>query len=153
MRSVKHIILHCSAMSNQSQTAAVIRKLHTDPPPKGRGWKDIGYHYFIKFDGIVELGRSLETVGAHCEGYNEHSVGICLAGLHDWDFTPDQFSALRSLLTTLKMRYPDATLHPHSEFDKKGKTCPVFDINPFNELWNSLNYCKKPDKLVGEGSK
>jgi N-acetylmuramoyl-L-alanine amidase len=108
------------------------------PPPDGNGWKDVGYHYFIGFDGKLEAGRPLDAVGAHVEGQNAHSVGICLAGLKVFDFRPAQFDALKMLLALLKKAYPKATLHGHNEFTDK-KTCPVFNVQPLKEFWEKLN--------------
>ena len=47
---------------------------------KGKGWKDIGYHYVIRLNGKVELGRPLEKMGSHVVGYNRDSVGVCYVG-------------------------------------------------------------------------
>lgn len=100
-----------------------------------KGWKDIGYHYFIGFDGRLERGRDREAVGAHCEGHNTESIGICLAGLLTSDFQPVQFETLRMLLDLLRPIYPTATLHAHNEFTNK--LCPVFDIKPLKKIWDS----------------
>jgi N-acetylmuramoyl-L-alanine amidase len=114
---------------------------------KARGWRKIGYHYFIKKDGTVEKGRELSEIGAHVYGQNSHSVGICLAGLVD--FRVEQFESLKELLREL----PDLPVYGHNEFNKN-KECPVFDVTPFrqeknkwkkssNSLWKMLlQLCK-----------
>lgn len=136
MRTINRIIIHCSASDNPNETIEDIRRFHTAPPPMGRGWRDVGYHFFIRKDGTVEPGRPVEKIGAHCFGANGDSIGICLSGLKS--FTEPQFNALRLTLAACQTRWPRATLHPHNEIDLKGKTCPNFDITPFREFWASL---------------
>jgi len=34
-------------------TAEDIRSMHLSPPPKGRGWKQVGYTDMIMLDGLV----------------------------------------------------------------------------------------------------
>ena len=87
MRKINEIIIHCSdTQEGCDVTAKEIRSWHTAPKEKGgRGWRDIGYHYVIRLDGTIELGRPLEKAGAHCigrkgEDHNSHSIGICYIG-------------------------------------------------------------------------
>jgi N-acetylmuramoyl-L-alanine amidase len=44
-----------------------------------RGWAGIGYHYLIRTDGSIERGRPRWALGAHDEGENADSIGICVA--------------------------------------------------------------------------
>lgn len=132
MRIINRIVIHCSASSITGQTAAMIRAWHVQ-----RGWKDIGYHAFIRFDGSVEWGRDWDVIGAHCQGANSDSIGICLAGLTLRDFQNCQFDALKRLLTLLKRAYPTATIHGHSELDQHGKTCPVFKMDQLTAFWDA----------------
>lgn len=44
------------------------------------GWAGIGYHFVIRKDGTIERGRPLSVVGAHAQGDNLHTIGICMAG-------------------------------------------------------------------------
>lgn len=144
MREVKRIILHCSASDIPMQDAAMIDRWH-----KARGFNKIGYHYFIRHDGAVEKGRGLEEVGAHAEGYNKDSIGICLAGLTI--FTPLQMQALAKLLDELKPLYPKATVHGHREFNQN-KTCPVFDYSEFkrNYEWTGTSLLPKIFRLLSK---
>jgi len=144
MRPVNKIILHCSASKLPGQDAAMIDGWH-----RARGWAKIGYHYFIPTDGRTQEGRGLDEIGAHCEGENAASLGICLAGLSS--FTPEQFKALSLLLAQLKPLYPLATVHAHNEFasaKKQGKTCPVFDIAPFKQEYEKELQCQKPTTFL-----
>lgn len=127
MRSITKIILHCSASDLERQTAKMIDSWH-----RRRGWKKIGYHFFIRSDGTVEEGRKLYEVGAHAKGHNASSVGICLAG--DRHFKRAQFAALKQLLARLRRKWPNATVHAHNEFNK-GKTCPNFSVEPYKRFY------------------
>lgn len=129
MRNINKIIIHCSATkAGQDFKAADIDRWH-----KERGFDGIGYHYVIDLDGSVERGRDIEKVGAHCQGYNSHSIGICyIGGLDNSGNSQDtrteaQKSALWALLRELLCKYPDVTIHGHREF--AAKDCPCFDVN------------------------
>lgn len=126
MRQVDLIIIHCSASDlDVHDEIGVIRLWHIQ-----RGFKDIGYHYFLKKNGIVQVGRNEETIGAHAEGHNKNSIGICLSGLNE--FTKLQFESLRKLLIDILNRHKLTTLDvlPHKAFNKN-KTCPNFDLEKF----------------------
>lgn len=127
MRDIKKIILHCSDSDLSSQTAAMIEGWHLK-----RGWKKIGYHYFIRPNGLIEGGRTVEEIGAHVRGQNGDSIGICLAGSNR--FSSDQFKSLEALLLSLARIWPEATVHGHNEFDK-AKLCPIYSVNRFAYLY------------------
>lgn len=91
---------------------------------KSLGWECIGYHYFIEKDGKTTQGRADNYHGAHCKGYNEKSIGICLAGNFDNTLpTQEQTEKLRELLQRLTKQYkiPREKVVPHREF--ANKTC------------------------------
>lgn len=127
---IKYLVVHCSASPpNVYVDAAVIDRWH-----RQRGFFKIGYHYVIKRDGVVEKGREEEEVGAHVQGHNTGSIGICLAGGVDKknnpenNFTSDQFNALTVLLEDLLKRYPKAEILGHRDFPGVKKACPSFDV-------------------------
>lgn len=120
-RKVTEVIIHCSAASRANVTAKEIDQWH-----RQRGFAGIGYNYFIRTDGTLEVGRSLERSGAHTKGHNRRSIGICLNGLHPQDFTQAQFKTLNDLVTQINEAYNgELTFHGHKEF--ANKACPVFD--------------------------
>jgi len=50
------------------------------------GWKDIGYHYGIELIGneyTLLKGRMDNEAGAHCLGFNDSSISICMIGNFD----------------------------------------------------------------------
>ena len=54
MRKIDKIIIHCSATPGlKNFDVKDIRDWHVN----GNGWSDVGYHYVIKLDGEVQLGR------------------------------------------------------------------------------------------------
>lgn len=130
MRNINKVILHCSDSDYaHHDDIKVIKKWHTDPKSKGgRGWKDVGYHYFIRKDGLIQKGRDIDVMGAHCKGENKTSIGICLSGKHK--FTDKQFEALEKLIRGLDIRLRNKfTIHPHNEFSSK--SCPNFSLEEF----------------------
>ena len=134
-RRIDYIVVHCAdTPEGRNDTIDDIRRWHTTPKPKGNGWSDIGYHYVIHLDGTIHDGRDLETIGAHCDGYNTHSIGICYVGGKTFDMkqnkdtrTDLQKAALLSLLVDLRRKYPNAKIVGHCDLDKHGKTCPNFN--------------------------
>lgn len=129
MRQIKQIIIHCSCTpAGRNIGATTIRGWHTQ-----KGFSDIGYHYVIRLDGTIEEGRSIDQIGAHCQGHNRNSIGICYIGGTEKDCktpkdtrTTQQREALQQLCKQLKAEYPNATIHGHSEF--ANKACPSFDV-------------------------
>jgi N-acetyl-anhydromuramyl-L-alanine amidase AmpD len=130
MRNITLIVIHCSAVKpGQRSSAEDIDRWH-----RARGWKNgIGYHYVVRRNGDVELGRSLDEVGAHCKGHNSHSIGICYEGGLDEQGKPadtrtaEQKLALRLLLEKLHDQYPVAVIVGHHDLNPK-KACPCFDV-------------------------
>jgi hypothetical protein len=136
-RQIDEIIIHCAATRPdwmQGQTAEAkrdeIRRWHKD-----RGWRDIGYHYFIDRNGRTVAGRPLQEAGAHTKGHNSKSIGICLAGGHGSsendafldNYTFEQEQALRVLINELKVRIPGIKkITGHNQY--AAKACPGFNV-------------------------
>jgi len=127
-RRINEIIVHCTATpEGRDYTVADIRAMH-----KAQGWVDIGYHYLIYRDGSIHEGRNVDLVGAHCQGHNAQSIGVCYVGgvARDGKTPKDtrtqaQKDALIHLLMQLVCLYPDATIRGHRDF--AAKACPSFD--------------------------
>lgn len=91
---------------------------------KSLGWEGFGYHYFIDKSGALKAGRAENYHGAHTKGYNEKSIGICLAGNFDQTMpTEAQIKTLTFLLKDIRTRYtiPVENIVPHRAF--ANKTC------------------------------
>lgn len=126
-RKINKIIIHCSATPpSMDVDANTVDEWH-----KQRGCSGIGYHFYIKRDGQIELGRPLEKSGAHTKGHNKNSIGICYAGGVDSEMIPEdnrtsaQIASLLLLLRLLKNMFPTAIRHGHRDFSPKA--CPSFD--------------------------
>lgn len=135
-RTINRIIVHCTATpEGRVETVESIRRMH-----KAKGWADIGYHYLIGLNGERWNGRNVNLVGAHCEGYNTNSIGVCYVGGCDKNMkakdtrTDKQKAALIALLKDLRKLYPKAKIVSHRDLDRKGKACPSFDAT--NEYKN-----------------
>ena len=120
MRQINKIIVHCSATrEGQDIPVETIKKWHIE----GRGWSDIGYHFYIDINGKIQKGRDIAKIGAHCKGQNRNSIGLCYCGGVEADGktpkdtrTDEQKDALLAVLRTL-----------NSHNDYANKACPSFD--------------------------
>ena len=147
MRTIMLLVIHCSAVKpDQTSSAAQIDSWHR----KDRHYKfGIGYHYVIRRDGTIELGRPEWMIGAYCLNHSAHSIGICYEGGLDIrgqpadTRTPEQKATMRRLLEDLHRRYPRALIVGHRDLDPK-KACPCFDAvkeyedilsDPSTALW------------------
>lgn len=141
MRTIKQLILHCAA----TPPSADIGRKEIDRWHRQRGFLCIGYHYVIRRDGSIEEGRPEDTAGAHAEGHNRYSIGVCLVGgvaadakTPEDNFTDAQWAALRGLLAGLRSRYPTAEILGHRDLPKVAKACPSFDV----KAWLAANNLK-----------
>lgn len=58
-----------------AQVRDEVRRWHRD-----RGWRDIGYHWVIAWNGSIAPGRAENVLGAHVGGGNSGTIGIMLVG-------------------------------------------------------------------------
>lgn len=142
MREIDKIIIHCSATpEGRHTTVADIRKWHL-----ARKFNDIGYHYVIYLDGSVHKGRDISKIGAHVQGHNSRSIGICYVGGLDNSGKPkdtrtaEQKQSLVKLVNDLKRQFPGCEVLGHRDYspDLNGngiieewewlKACPCFDV-------------------------
>lgn len=144
MRKIDKIIVHCTATDNRSNNRIKdLIEFHKGSPLKkfwwggkwvpGRGFRNIGYHKYIDPQGVLHNGRDVETIGAHCEGENAHSIGVCLGGLND--FRPIQFQTLKAVIINLCATFtlnPLTDVYPHNYFNPN-KSCPNFDLREWLE--------------------
>lgn len=133
-KRTKYIIIHCSATpASMDIGVKEIRVWHLQ-----RGFKDVGYHKVLRRDGTVEQGRNDDAIGAHVQGFNSASVGICMiggltsGGKPENNFTEAQRESLLSVVAKYLKKYPDAEVKGHRDFPNVSKACPCFDVG---EWW------------------
>jgi len=163
-RHILTIVIHCSASANgvllarpdrpgvAAKTAAMVidgwhqaRHFLRDAAAAARfnpHLKHVGYHYVIDVDGTIESARHEDERGAHVQGRNYNSLGVCVVGTDS--FTVNQWQALRLKCIDLLQKHPKARLCGHRDLspdlDRDGtvephewlKTCPGFDVT---EWW------------------
>lgn len=129
-REIKLLVIHCSATRcNVPFTVEQLRQCHLQ-----RGFRDIGYHFYITRNGELHHCRPVAEIGAHVKGFNRHSISICYEGGLDEKGNPAdtrtqaQRSALLDLLTILKYQYPEAQILGHYQLSADiHKACPCFN--------------------------
>jgi len=133
-----YIILHHTAATQG--TVQAIHNYHIN----GRGWKGIGYNFYVRKDGSIYQGRPEWAVGAHATGYNDKSIGVCAEGNFEAEKMPEaQKQAIIELMRELKQKYPNAQIKRHKDF--AATSCPGKNY-PFNEIIQAVN--KKEDDTV-----
>lgn len=122
------IVLHHTGVT-KDQTIQQIHNYHI-----GKGWIGIGYNFLVYKNGEVYKGRGLEYVGAHCKGYNTHTVGICAVGDFENELmTQEQKQSIVKLISDIFSQYPNKIefIKGHKEFaatDCPGKNYPIDEI-------------------------
>lgn len=126
MRSIKSIIIHCTASPDYRDIGyKEIKDWHVN----GNGWSDIGYHYVVRRNGEIEKGRPDRLPGAHARGANRDSIGVVWVGTNQID--PNQEKALLSLIHYLMGKYnvKIENVLGHREAVKTDKTCPNLNMD------------------------
>lgn len=128
--SVRFLVLHCSATRcNQSYSPEQMFRDH-----RARGFRKIGYHFYVRRDGSMTQHRMLLEVGAHARPYNRCSIGICYEGGLDENgkphntLTPKQYEKLHDLFEELHLLFPKAKVVGHRDLPgTTPKDCPCLD--------------------------
>ncbi len=141
-RNWTHIIIHhsWSQDSGNIHNWQEIGAYHT----KVKGWNAIGYHFAVqKVDNSYRycIGRGLDCVGAHTQGMNDVSVGICLIGEYDTHEPIDaQYWMIAELCKDLMRDFniPIENIRRHSEYAPKSCPGTRFDMNKlFDKIKNN----------------
>lgn len=145
MRKVDTIVIHCSATrEDKDYTFEDCIRDH-----KYRGFRKCGYHFYIRKDGTIHIGRTMEEVGAHAgKGHNANSIGISYEGGLDKNMKPKdtrtekQKHAILICIDEVMDHYPIKSIVGHRDLspdlDGDGivephewiKSCPCFDAIP-----------------------
>lgn len=91
------VIHHTGNPTDDDLSAEQLHRSH-----QNLGWAGVGYHFIVRKDGTVELGRPDWAVGAHAEGFNSKSIGIHVCGNFDMaEPTEAQINALQQLIADI----------------------------------------------------
>ena len=130
MRKIDLIVIHCSA--TRCDRDYPVEQLRADH--RMRGFREVGYHYYIRRNGTLHSCRPLEEMGAHARGWNARSVGICYEGGLDTDGHPadtrteEQRVVMQEVVRALLRRYPEARVVGHRDLPGcGGRDCPCFE--------------------------
>lgn len=130
------IVLHHIGGTDEDVSAADVHQWHLN-----NGWAGIGYHFVIRKNGSIERGRPLNTIGAHCYGYNKDSVGINLVG--DFEMaepTDAQITSVKVLTAWLCRFY---RLNPKSVSTLVGHRDLNDTLCPGRNLYTQINDIRK----------
>ena len=116
------VVHHIGMANNDDVSAETVHQWHLN-----NGWSGIGYHFVVHKNGIIERGRPLDAVGAHCWHHNATSIGINLVGnFEQAEPTTVQLDSAMRLIAELSHRYklkPGAgTVFGHRDFNST--LCP-----------------------------
>ena len=113
MRPINSIIIHCSATRvDEDLTEQQLEAAHI-----ARGLSECGFHYYVRYSGLVVSMRDLDTVGEHCPGHDEGSDGICYEGGVNCFGEPadtrsfHQKCSIRALIRCLQSDFPNCHIY------------------------------------------
>jgi hypothetical protein len=102
-----------------------ILAFHTVPPPNGRGWADIGYHFAIDPAGRTWELRSLQYQGAHVKNHNAGNIGVvCLGNFDFHPLSPEQWAALEGLIAGIERQCGRLRVMGHRDIADEPTNCP-----------------------------
>lgn len=139
-REITTVIWHWTANYNDqyhigSEEIAVIHN--------AKNLGGIGYHFVVKRDGSLQLGRNINKIGAHVAGFNTGSIGIafvagfnCASGTKNPNkyisaksITDAQMKTYRTFMDAFYTVFPGGQAWGHADFpNNKGKVDPGFDV-------------------------
>lgn len=130
-KAINAITVHCAATPRgRDVKAATISKWDQDK------FGQTSYHYVIELDGSIVQTLRHDQRGAHTGGHNTGNLGVCYVGGVEANKamtpadtrTPEQRSAMESLLKQLRGLYPRVIIRGHRDWPKVAKACPSFDV-------------------------
>ncbi len=145
MNKLQYLVIHCTATpEGRDVTGAEIRDWHTSPPPRGRGWRQVGYTDLIRLDGSIErlvsnnddayvdqweITNGVAGKNSVCR-HIVYAGGLDKTGRPKDTRTPAQVKALTRFLLDFHRSHPHVAIVGHRDLDK-GKACPSFDVRFF----------------------
>lgn len=160
-QKLKYLVIHCTATpEGRDVSAADIRRMHTSPKPRGRGWRQVGYTDLFRLDGTRERlvknnedayvdGWEITNGAAGFNSVSRHIVyagGVAKDGKTPQDTrTPAQRNAMAEYVQDFHRRHPDVKIIGHRDLspDRNGngkvepnewtKACPSFEVSEWLE--------------------
>lgn len=144
MERLQYLVIHCTATPEGREVSSdEIRRWHTFPAPKGRGWRQVGYTDMFHLDGRRErLVANNEDANVDsweitngAKGYNSISRHIVYVGGLDKSMkakdtrTDAQKKAMADYVKDFHSRFPDVRIVGHRDFPNVAKDCPSFDVS------------------------
>ena len=136
MRTITHIVLHCTACPQSATVASVQNYWRTQ-----LGWKNPGYHKIIPANGATQRLLPDEQVSNGVGGHNAHSLHVSYIGGVDSkgnpidNRTPAQLAEMERIVRSWLEQYPEAQVVGHRDFPGVTKACPCFDARTW---WASV---------------
>lgn len=141
---LKYLVIHCTATpEGREVSAAEIRDWHTSAPPRGRGWRQVGYSDMIHLTGaltnLVPYNDD-DTVDAWevtngVKGINGVARHVVYSGGKDREnrFAKDtrtqaQQLAMANYVKQTIAAHPNILVSGHCQFDAGKPYCPGFDV-------------------------
>jgi N-acetylmuramoyl-L-alanine amidase len=128
MRTITHIVVHCSATGQDAKVEAIQRYWK-----QNLGWKSPGYHYIIEADGKETQLLTIAQPSNGVKGFNKSIINVCyIGGVNKLgkpidNRTDAQKKQLYTRLKALKTMFPQAIIQGHKDFPNVAKACPCFD--------------------------
>ena len=152
LSNIHFLVIHCAVTKNGSlhHDVSDIEKWHKERGfarkyPSQTRFQHIGYHDVIECDGKVTSTRGWNESGAHCYGFNNRSIGVCLMGTDLFTFS--QWDALRNYVTNIKFLCPNIQIKGHYDFSSY-KTCPNFNVEDW--LSNGMEAPSNAITILGD---
>ncbi len=110
---------------------------------KARGFREGGYHWYIRRNGTLIEGRAENVIGAHVGGKNSNRLGICWEGgierdtgpnVGVWNISPEQEATLIDLLHNIQKRHPSCK-NIVGHIDLAPSQCPGLPKGGVAEWW------------------
>lgn len=98
------VIHHTGGAAGDDFSAKEIHRIHI----VSNSWAGCGYHYIIRRDGTIEIGRPEWAIGSHAYGFNSQSIGIHICGNFEFDEeypTSKQVESVSMLIAELCAKY------------------------------------------------
>ena len=140
--TTNRIILHHAEAT--SCTPQQIHQWH-----KNNGWSGAGYHFLVRKDGNIYRLRPEWAVGAHAQGANSDSIGVCFEGSFMTEHMGQtQINAGKAIVSYLKGQYGISKVQAHR--DVGSTNCPGTNF-PFAEIAGASDYVAPVKNYLSKG--